>query len=140
MKTLNTALAAALVLGSSFVAFAQHEQHQGAAATKAKQAKQAQKAPTMAMCMQMMAEKHKAMTHMKDMETKLDGLVADMERASGENKVNATSAVVSEMVAQQKMHAKMPGMDPKMMGHMMQHSKAGTMESCPMMKGKMGGG
>ncbi len=139
MKLFTTAIAATLILGGSLAAFAQHEQHQGTASKPTSGAKQADKSPNMEMCMKMMADKKKAKAHMMEMEMKLDGLVTVMERASGEDKINATAAVVSEMVAQQKMHAKMSEMDPKMMSHMMQHSKAGTMASCPMMKGMMGG-
>lgn len=93
----------------------------------------------MAMCKQMMADQKKSMAHMKTMDTKLDNLVAKMGRSTGTNKVNATSAVVKELVVQRKhMHTMMMGSNSKMMGHSMQHMSAGNMADCPMMKGMKG--
>lgn len=143
MKTFSAAVIASLILGSSILAFGQqnkHEQHTGAAKTQTQSSGMKMKAPTMAMCKQMMADKEQSMAHMKSMDLKLDTLVIRMENATGENKVNATVAVVKELVAQRKkVHSMMKGMDSQMMGHMMQHMKSGTMD-CPMMKGMMGSG
>ncbi len=131
MKTITSAVVASLALGGVFLAYGQHDQHQDSKPTKA---------PTMAMCKQMMADREKGMAHMKEMDMKMDTLVADMDSATGENKTFATAAAVRELVAQRKMHSKMKGMDGDMMQHMMQHMAGGKMKDCPMMKGKMGGG
>lgn len=139
MKALITAAVASVVIVGGYVALAQggHEQHQGTAAAKT----QAQQGPTMEMCKAMMADKEKHMAHMRAMDDKLDDLVADMDKAMGMAKMNATSAVVKELVAQRKgMHTMMEGMHTKMMGHMMQHMQAGNMADCPMMKEMKGGG
>ncbi len=136
MKTLTLALAATLMLGSGALALAQqgtHDQHKAAAA--------AQKAPSMAMCKQMMADKEKSMTHMKAMDAKLNHLVVLMNQATGNDKVDAIAAVVKELAAQRMiMHSSMEGMHMKMMGHSMQHMQSGTMATCPMMKGMGKGG
>ncbi len=134
MKTLTLALAlaATLMLGGGALTLAQqstHDQHKAAAA---------QKAPSMAMCKQMMADKEKSMAHMKAMDTKLDGLVAQMDNATGESKVDAIAAVVKELASQRKsMRSMMEGMHMKMMGHMTQHMQSGKMGACPMMKDMM---
>lgn len=137
MKAVMTAMVASLVIGGGYVALAQggHEQHQGTAAPAA------QKAPTMEMCKTMMADKEKSMAQMKAKDDWLDTLVAEMDKATGMAKMNATSVVIKELVAQRKgMHTMMEGMHTKMMGHMMQHMQSGKMGDCPMMKEMMGGG
>lgn len=131
MKTITSALAASLMLGGAFLAYGQHDQHKASKPTKA---------PTMAMCKQMMANQEKMMAHMKDMDLKMDALVETMDSATGESKTNATAAALKELVAQRKMHSMMQGKNGDMMGHMMQHMAGGKMMDCPMMKGKMGGG
>ena len=137
-KSLVTAVAAVLLVGGGYLAVAQPGdpgQHHPATTKKAQKA---QKAPSMEMCKQMMADREMQMTHMKEMDAKLETMVADMDAATGEAKANATSALVKEMVAQRKMmRPMMESMDAKMMEHMMQHMKSGKMD-CPMMKGMMG--
>lgn len=142
MKALTPAVIASLILGSSIFAFGQqnkHEQHTCAAKTQTQSGAMNMKAPTMAMCKQMMADKEKSMAHMKAMDLQLDALVTKMDSATSENKLDATVAVLKELVAQRKkVHSMMKGMDSQMMGHMMQHMKSGKMEDCPMMKDMMG--
>lgn len=55
-----------------------------------------------AKCQAMMAEHEKMMADMKAADQRLDELVATMTAASGQAKVDATAAVVSELVAQRK--------------------------------------
>ena len=93
-----------------------------------------------AMCQAMMAEHSQMMAEVKAADQRLDGLVAKMTGATGQDKVDATAAVVSEIVAQRKtMHEGMMKMQQGMMSHMMAHMQAGkdSMAMCPMMK--MGG-
>lgn len=106
-----------------------HEQHADTAKTEQ---------GMMAKCQAMMAEHDKMMADMKAADQRLDALVAKMNAASGQQKTDATAAVVSEIVAQRKtMHASMMKMHDGMMKHTMEHMQAGTesMAMCPMMKG-----
>jgi hypothetical protein len=96
-----------------------------------------------AKCQAMMAGHEKMMAETKAADLRLDGLVAQMNAATGQPKVDATAAVVSEMVAQRKaMRDGMMKMQPRMMAHMMEHMEAGkdSMAMCPMMKAKPMGG
>ncbi len=64
----------------------------------------------------MMKMHEQMMAEMKAADTRLDALVKDMNAATGDAKVNAVAAVVSELVRQQKsMHEHM-GQMPMMMG------------------------
>jgi len=96
-----------------------------------------------AKCQAMMADQEKMMAETKAADLRLDGLVAQMNTATGQPKIDATAAVVSEMVAQRKaMRDGMMKMQPGMMAHMMEHMAAGkdSMAMCPMMKAKPMGG
>jgi hypothetical protein len=93
-----------------------------------------------AQCKAMMANHEKMKVDMAAADQRLDGLVAKMNAASGQAKVDATTAVVTEIVAQRKtMREGMMNMHQGMMSHMMEHMQAGpkSMATCPMMK--MGG-
>jgi hypothetical protein len=93
-----------------------------------------------AKCKAMMGEHEKMMADLKAADQRLDGLVAKMTAASGQAKVDATAAVVTEIVAQRRtMREGMMKMQHGMMSHMMEHMQAGpqSMAMCPMMK--MGG-
>ena len=60
------------------------------------------------------------MSEMKAADAKLDGLMTDMNAATGEAKVSAVAQVVTELVRQQQaMHQRMAAMDHCMMmgGH-----------------------
>jgi hypothetical protein len=118
--------------GPALAAQAMHQhQHPGATA-------QAKPGSAMAdKCKAMMAEHEKMMADMNAADQRLDGLVATMNSATGQAKVDATAAVVSELVAQRKaMRDRMMSAEHGMMGHMMEHMQAGkeSMAMCPMMK------
>jgi hypothetical protein len=103
----------------------------------------AQKPAMMPDCAAMMQEHEAMQKHMAEMDSKLQGLVDDMNKAKGSARIDKTAAVINELVAQRSMMAKqMMDMQPKMMEHMMEHMKSGAMKgmadsmsSCPMMKG-----
>ena len=94
-----------------------------------------------AKCQAMMADHEKLMKEIKAADQRLDDLVTKMNAASGTEKVDATAAVVNEMVTQRRtMRDGMMKVEGGMMGHMMEHMQAGkdSMAVCPMMK-QMGG-
>lgn len=130
-----TALSLALLLGSAAPRAQQTppaQQHQHQAADPAKQGDMAAK------CQAMMEKHQQMMADMKAADERLDTLVATMESAAGQAKVDATAAVVAELVTQRKsMHERMMSMHQGTMGHMADHMQAGpgSMASCPMMKG-----
>lgn len=65
----------------------------------------------------MMKMHEQMMAEMTAADAKLDVLVKDMDAATGDAKVDATAAVVSELVRQHKaMHARMGQMHQRMMG------------------------
>jgi outer membrane murein-binding lipoprotein Lpp len=94
----------------------------------------------------MMAHHKEMMAKMEAMDSKLDDLVKKMNAAKGNSKVDATAAVVNELIAQRKqMREHMMAMQPEMMKHMMEHMQTGmmkgmmeSMSECPMMKGMAG--
>ena len=64
----------------------------------------------------MMKMHEQMMAEMKAADSRLDALVTDMNAATGEAKVNAVAAVVTELVRQQKsMHERMGQMHQQMM-------------------------
>jgi hypothetical protein len=65
----------------------------------------------------MMKMHEQMMAEMKAGDAKLDALVKDMNAAAGDARVNATAAVVDELVRQQRaMHERMGQMHQQMMG------------------------
>ena len=98
--------------------------------------KQAATAAMKQKCEAMAVEHDGMMTRMKMMDETLNRLVVAMNAADAANKVNAMSAVVNELVTQrQAMHGMNSMMQGKMMSHMNEHMKSGTMGSmadCPM--------
>jgi len=68
-----------------------------------------------------MMEMHQKMeAEMKTQDAELDRLVAQMNAATGDQKVDAIAAVVTKLVEQRKwMHSQMGGMHKDMMGHEM---------------------
>jgi hypothetical protein len=65
----------------------------------------------------MMKMHEQMMTEMKAGDARLDALIQEMNSATGEPKINAVAAVVSELVRQQKsMHGRMGQMHELMMG------------------------
>ncbi len=101
-----------------------------------------QKPAMMPDCAAMMHKEDAMKQHMADMNAKLDGLVADMNKARGSARVDKMAAVINELVSQRSMMQKeMMAMQPQMMEHMMEHMKMGMMKGmadsmagCPMMK------
>ena len=96
----------------------------------------------MAECKAMMAKHEGMKAEMASLDTKLDSLLAAMNAAKGNKKVDATAAVINELATQRKaMRDHMMAMGPQMMQHMMQHGRMGMMEgmmksmsACPMMQ------
>lgn len=92
----------------------------------------------MAKCKAAAAAHEAMMTEMNAADQRLDALAAKMTGATGQAKVDATAAVVSELVSQRKtMRETMMKMHHETMGHMAEHMQAGpgSMAMCPMMKG-----
>ena len=102
----------------------------------------------------LLAERQQIMAAMREMDQKLKDLVAKMDAAKGEAKIDAVAAVVRDLVTQRtQMSDRMMTMQGRMMGHMMQHmmsmqggmrgmmNRGGqpgampSLESCPLMKG-----
>lgn len=91
-----------------------------------------------------MMERHEAMqARMKEMDERLDNMVATMNAARGSVKADRTAEVVQELVAQRKqMRDQMASMMPMMMQHMGRPHAEGDeddargMEQCPMMQAK----
>ena len=113
----------------------------GPAPTAKAKAQSAMAADMAAKCKAMMADQEKMMTEMKAADQRLDDLVSKMNAASGTEKVDATAAVVNEIVTQRRtMRDGMMKMQQGMMAHMSEHMQAGkdSMAQCPMMK-QMGG-
>jgi hypothetical protein len=97
-------------------------------------------------CKEMMAAHQAMKAEMASMDARLDSLVTAMNAAGGAAKVDATAAVVNELVAQRKaMRDRMMAMGPRMMRHMMHHGRPGMAEGmkpmdCPMMQAPPEGG
>lgn len=113
-----------------------HEHHRGGVGPAAK-AGPAAKPEMMAHCKEMMGRHQQMMEEMKAADTRLDALVTRLNGASGDDaRLDALTAVVTEMVAQRRqMHERMASMPQMMMGHAMQHAAGGGAMDCPMMKG-----
>ena len=93
-------------------------------------------------CQAMMQQQAGMAKSMKQMDERLDNLVAEMNKAKGSAKVDRMAAVITELVAQRtQMRDQMMTMMPAMMEHMQHHMAEGmmqnmssSMENCPMMK------
>jgi hypothetical protein len=91
-------------------------------------------------CKEMMAQHEKMAAGMKQADERLSELVTRMNAASGEAKVDATAATVTELVTQRRaMHEQMMSRHDRMMQHMGQHMQEGasSMQHCPMMRDGM---
>ena len=89
----------------------------------------------MARCQEMMSQRSEMIRHMQAMDKKLDELLADMNQAKGNRKVDAMAKVVNELASQRKQTRQdMMQMHDGMMSHMMEHMQSGSMNMCPMMK------
>lgn len=126
-------LGSLLVLGLGVNAQTQEPQYQQQTPAKPS-------ADMSAKCKAMMAEHEKMTAEIKAADQRLDGLVTKMNAASGQAKVDAIAATVTEIVAQRRtMRDRMMGVHEGMMSHMSEHMQTGpqSMAMCPMMK--MGG-
>lgn len=134
-KIFRAFLAAAVLSGSGASAQqpAQPPQHE-----HQMQGQDQPQAGMMEKCKAMMAEHQKMMGELQQADQRLDGMVAKMKAASGQQKTDAVAEVVSEMVSQRKaMRDRMMTMQHQMMMHMGEHMQGGqgSMAMCPMMKG-----
>lgn len=87
-------------------------------------------------CRQMMAHHEKMMARAGEMDRELEALVQRMNAAEGQAKIDATAAVVAELVEQRhEMRKGMMGMCHGMMTHGMAHGSEGGAMKCPMMEG-----
>ena len=97
----------------------------------------------MEMCKQMMAKKQEVMARMKEMDEILKKELAEMNAATGDEKIRAMANVISTMANQRiEMHEMAMNLHESMMGHMGQHmqSMGGQgMSGCPMMQMMMHG-
>jgi hypothetical protein len=91
-------------------------------------------------CKDMMAQHEEMAAEMKQADERLRDLVTRMNAASGEAKIDAVAATVTELVTQRTaMHERMMRQQEQMMQHMGQHMQDGasSMQQCPMMRGGM---
>lgn len=100
-------------------------------------------APT---CQQMMEKMRATHQQIQQMEQKLDELVAKMNSAQGQAKVDAMAEVINQMAAEHKVVREAMKQGPMMMQHMCSHmgkmmgkSDKDMKSCCPMMGGKMDG-
>ena len=118
MKSIATAVAAAMLIAGGYAANSQMGSHM------AHHPKMAKGNSTAAMCKQMMGERHQAMMHMNEMDTKLNSMVQTTDLVTGDDKIAAMSDLLKTLVSQRtQMRSMMESMDSKMMGHMMMHMK-----------------
>lgn len=134
MKRYGIAVLTALTLGGAYMAVAQDKTTSSYFPDSLVQEKAG---PTMEMCRQMMSDMGGKSDTESAMDRKLDRLVTTMNETTGDAKAGATSAVVTELVAQRlSMRGMHDRMDAKVRMHMMQHGRGGKM-NCPMMMGSM---
>ena len=89
-------------------------------------------------CKEMMQQRHKMMEDMKAQDAELTELVAKMNGAPEDKKVDLMANIITKMVEQRAaMTGRMEKMHMHTMQHMMQHMEKGkeSMSQCPMMKG-----
>ena len=93
-------------------------------------------------CMQMMQQQQKRTALVKEQDLKLKGMMAQLEKASGEKKINLMSRVIRELVQQREERQKRMGTNQaQMREHMTEHMQMGDkmpMRQCPMMGSGMG--
>ena len=100
----------------------------------------AQQASMMKSCQEGMAQHQEFSGAQADMNAKIDALAKDMNRAEGEQKIEAMAALLSALVEQRSvMMNGMVEMMPKMMHHMSEHlsdhgDMGSAMTGCPMMQ------
>ncbi|MDI1312152.1 hypothetical protein [Prosthecobacter sp.] len=90
-------------------------------------------------CKAMMEQMKKVMEETKKQDAELATLVAGMNSAPEDKKLDLMAAIVTQMSERQAaMHARKAEMEKKMTQHMMEHMEMGkeSMSKCPMMKMK----
>lgn len=127
MKTPTRAMLAATTLLLSLVPAIAHQT-----------AKEKAMMPDMpAHCMQMMQQQQKRSELFSAQDLKLKNMMAQLEKASGEKKINLMGKVIQELIQQREERQKTMGMSQgKMMAHMQEHMQRGDkmpMKQCPMM-------
>jgi len=88
----------------------------------------------------MMAQHQQMLSTMNADDSKLNELVGRMKAAKGSARLDAMSAVISELVSEREQAGRqMMAMEPQMMQHMLTHMQSGTMagmlksmQSCPL--------
>lgn len=146
MKTrcISTLVFAGVALSTGLFAQTQPHSHDHSARTPVAGSRQAPAKPgmmddkMMAHCMEMMQKRDQMQADFKAMDAKLDDLVAKMTAAGGADRQEAMTAVVSELIAQQRTQRdKMASLDSDMMQQMMQQMQMGKkpMSMGSMMKG-----
>jgi hypothetical protein len=89
-------------------------------------------------CQDIKEQKQKMMAEMKAQDAELTALVAKMNRASKDQKLDLLADIVSHLVEQQAvMNVQKAKLEAEMMKHMMQHLQMGkeSVSQCPMLKG-----
>ena len=129
---------AAVVLLAALPAAAQHEAHHGAQKPPVSAKAPAKPAKGMSMPCAKMMQMHQAdESSTKQQDAKLRKLMTAMNGASGDQKVSAMSAVITELVSQRAARqTRNAQRQSEMMGHMKQHMGQGgkmSMMQCPMM-------
>ncbi|MCI0486589.1 MAG: hypothetical protein L0229_08310 [Blastocatellia bacterium] len=140
VRVLSIAIIGALSMAAAFAQGHQHGSDQKTPASQEQKKQPMMGGKMMERCQAMMEQSRKMQAEMKAMHDELDKLVAEMNNAPENKKVDAMAAVISKMVEQRRaMHEKMQGMHMRMTEHMMEHMKMGkdSMSECPMMKGTM---
>ncbi len=138
MKTTLLFEVAAVVLLTALPAAAQHEAHHGAQKPPVSAKAPAKPSQGMSMpCAKMMQTHQADESSTRQEDAKLGKLTAAMNGASGDQKVNAMSAVITELVSQRTARQMRNAQrQSQMRGHMKQHMVQGgkmSMMQCPMM-------
>lgn len=134
MKILQVALLG-LVMS---IAYAQDPQQPNGSQSKG----ETRSGSMMSSCQDMMKQHQTMMSEMQKMNDQLQAKVSAMNRATGDQKVQAIADAVNELASQrQEMFAHMQEMHSGKMAHMTGHMQSGdkqSMANCPMMREGMG--
>ena len=135
MKTLTSLSIGTALIAGAYLVYAAPVMYPPAPAHQSVQTKtQKPKPPTTAMCQAVMDKRTKSMEDIKNMDSAMDGLLARVDFATGEERVNAIATALRELVRQRAaMRAATTSMETDLMSHMMMHIKSGTMD-CPVIK------
>lgn len=89
-------------------------------------------------CQEIKEQQQKMMAEMKAQDAELTALVAKMNRASKDRKLDLLADIVTQMVQQQRvMNVQKAKLEQEMMKHIMQHLQMGkeSVSQCPMLTG-----